>query len=185
MNTDAQTFRTGGPPPLPPSPRSQTRLALAILVVIPTAILIALILAAAVLLARSDPMESARAEVLQTSQRFAVLLTTYNADTLAAQREDVLELAAGRFRTEYTTLTGADFLAALQERQADSKGRVLKIAITSLEGDDAEALALVEVTTKNKDLPTPRVEQNLIELSLVRSGGGWRIAAVSIIGTIG
>ena len=181
MNTDAETFipPVEAPPsrrrfPLPRSPQT-----LAII------ILIALVLAEAVLLVRGDPNEDARTEVLQTSQRFAVLLTTYNADTLATQRAEILRLAAGRFRTEYTTLTGADFLAALKERQADSKGRVVKIAITSLEGDDAEALALVEVTTKNKDLPTPRVEQNLIELSLVRSGGGWRIAAVSIIGTIG
>lgn len=181
MNTDAETFvpPVEAPParrrlPLPRSPKT-----LAIV------ILIALVLAEAVLLVRSDPGEGARAEVLQTSQRFLVLLTTYNSDTLMSQREEVLRLAAGRFRTEYTTLTGPDFLSALRERQADSKGRVVKIAITSIEGDDAEALALVEVTTKNKDLPTPRVEQNLIELSLVHGGSGWRIDAVSIVGTIG
>jgi hypothetical protein len=181
MNTDAETYVP--PVEAPPSrrrlglPRSPKTLAIVIL--------IALVLAEAVLLVRGDPKEGARADVLQTSQRFAVLLTTYNADTLATQRAEILRLAAGRFRTEYTTLTGADFLAALRERQADSKGRVVKIAITSLEGDDAVALAVVEVTTTNKDRTTPGVEQNVIELSLVRGGGGWRIDAVSILGTIG
>jgi hypothetical protein len=169
MNTDAETYVP--PVEAPPSrrrlglPRSPKTLAIVIL--------IALVLAEAVLLVRGDPKEGARADVLQTSQRFAVLLTTYNADTLATQRAEILPL------------TGADFLAALRERQADSKGRVVKIAITSLEGDDAVALAVVEVTTTNKDRTTPGVEQNVIELSLVRGGGGWRIDAVSILGTIG
>lgn len=146
-------------------------------------ILIALVLAEAVLLVRSGSDEG-RAEVLQTSQRFLVLLTTYNSETLTKQRQEVLALAAGRFRSEYSGLTGTDFLKALRDRQADSAGRVVHIAVTSVEGSDAKALALVEVTTKNKDLPTPRVEQNLIELSLVKTGSGWRIDAVSILGTI-
>jgi hypothetical protein len=125
-----------------------------------------------------------RTEVFQSSQRFLVLLTTYNGATLNEQRDEVLGMAVGKFREDYSTLTDAAFLKALQDRQADSKGRVLKLAVTSLEGDNAEAFALVEVTTKNKDLPTPRVENNLIELSLVRASGGWRIAAVTILGTV-
>ena len=158
-----------------PLPRSPQTLAIVIL--------IALVLAEAVLLVRKDS-DAARTEAFQTSQRFLVLLTTYNADTLTSQREQVLALAVGKFRTDYSTLTDAAFLKALQDRQADSKGRVLKLAVTSLEGDNAEALALVEVSTKNKDLPNPRVENNLIELALVRTGDGWRIDAVSILGTI-
>ncbi|MGH2785995.1 MAG: hypothetical protein ACRDJ1_12090 [Actinomycetota bacterium] len=146
-------------------------------------ILIALVLAEAVLLVRKDA-DAGRTDVFQTSQRFLVLLTTYNAGTLTEQREQVLSLAVGKFREDYSTLTDAAFLKALQDREADSKGRVLKLAVTSLEGSNAEALALVEVTTKNKDLPTPRVEQNLIELTLVKSGGGWRIDAVSILGAV-
>lgn len=146
-------------------------------------ILIALVLAEAILLVRKDA-DGGRTEVHQTSQRFLVLLTTYNASTLNDQRDQVLAMAVGKFRDDYSTLTDDAFLKALQDRQADSKGRVLKLAVTSLEGDDAEALALVEVSTKNKDLPNPRVENNVIELSLVRTGNGWRIDAVSILGTV-
>ncbi|HJR19688.1 MAG TPA: hypothetical protein VJ922_08220 [Actinomycetota bacterium] len=146
-------------------------------------ILIALVLAEAILLVRSDD-DGGRTQVFQASQRFLVLLTTYNATTLNEQRDRVLAMAVGKFRDDYSTLTDAEFLKALTDRQADSKGRVLKLAVTSLEGDDAEAFALVEVTTKNKDLPNPRVENNVIELSLVRSSGGWRIDAVTILGAL-
>lgn len=180
METDAEIVlpQVEAPPARRRLPLPRTPSTLAIV------ILIALVLAEGVLLIRGDAKDDVRSEVLQTSQRFVVALTTYNSNTLESQRAAVLALAAGKFRKEYTDLTGADFLAALRERQADSKGKVLQIAVTSVEGDDAEALALVEVTTTNKDLTTPRVEQNLIELSLVRSGGGWRIDAVSILGTL-
>lgn len=146
-------------------------------------ILVVIAIATNVLQARWNS-DDGRTEIFQTSQRFLVLLTTYNATTLNEQREQVLAMAVGKFRDDYSTLTDAAFLKALQDRQADSRGRVVKLAVTSIEGDNAEAFALVEVTTKNKDLPTPRIEENAIELSLVKTGGGWRIDAVSILGRL-
>ena len=45
-------------------------------------------------------------------------------------------------------------------------------------------LALVRVTTSNKDLKAPRVDTNLLELALVKTASGWRIDAVTILGTL-
>jgi Mce-associated membrane protein len=147
-------------------------------------LLVAAVLVESVLLFRTGSGERARTEAFDTSRRFLVRLTTYNSSTLDAQRREVLELATGRFRTEYTQLTGPDFIAALRDRQADSKGTVSRLAVTSLEGDNASVLAIVEVSVTNKDLPAPNVERNVIELSLVRTGSGWRVDAVSILGTL-
>jgi Mce-associated membrane protein len=147
-------------------------------------LLVAAVLVESVLLFRGGSDERARTEAFDTSRRFLVRLTTYNSSTLDAQRREVLALATGRFRTEYTQLTGPDFIAALRDRQADSKGTVSRLAVTSLEGDNAGVLAVVEVSVTNKDLSAPNVERNVIELSLVRTGSGWRIDAVSILGTL-
>lgn len=146
-------------------------------------ILIALVLAEAILLVRKDD-DGGRTEVFQTSQRFIVLLTTFSATTLNEQREQVLAMAAGEFRDNYSELTDADFLRALRDNQAESKGRIQRLAVTSIEDDDAKALAVVEITTNNKNVPTPRVENQVMELTLVRSSKGWRIDAVAILGTI-
>ncbi len=64
------------------------------------------------------------------------------------------------------------------------RARVVRAGVSSVQGDTATALVVVEVTTTNKDLKAPRVEQNLIELSLVRTSGGWRIDAVTTLGTL-
>ena len=148
------------------------------------AILIAAILAESVLLLRINNPEDKRNDVLNVSRRFLVLLTTYNASTLAQQRRDVLALATGRFKTEFNDLTGDAFAKALTETKADSRGHIQSVAVVSVSGDNASVLALVDVTVTNKDLKTPRTEHNVIELSLVHTSSGWRIDAVTVDGKI-
>jgi Mce-associated membrane protein len=147
-------------------------------------LLLAAVVAESVLLFRGSAAERARSEVRDLASRFLAALTTYNTETLAAQRERVLAMATGRFRSDYDQLTGQAFLSALRERQADSRGRVLRVAVTAVGEETAQALGLVEVSITNKDLPAPRVERNLIELSLVRTTRGWRVDAVSVLGVL-
>lgn len=166
----------------PEPPSGQRRLPTARTAVI--AVLVVAVVVESILLFRSGSDERARNEVFDISRRFLSTLTTYNTSTIDGQRERILALATGRFRTEYTQLTGPEFVAALRERQADSKGTVSRLAVTSMEGDNAEVMAVVEVSVTNKDLPAPNVERNVIDLSLVRTGSGWRVDAVSILGSL-
>ena len=148
------------------------------------AILIAALLAESVLVFRGNSTEREQNDVLDVSRRFVALLTTYNADTIARQRTQVLSLATGKFRQQYDELTGAAFVTTLTERKAESKGAVVRIAVADVEGDTATILAVVRVTTSNKDLKAPRVDTNLLEVSLVETSSGWRIDNVTILGTL-
>ncbi len=148
------------------------------------AILVAALLAESVIVFRGSGTEQARDDVLDVSRRFVSLLTTYNAATIEGQRSQVLALATGKFRGEYQQLTGSGFLATLRERQADSRGKVVRIAVTQVKDETATVLALVQVSTTNKDTKTPRVDDNLLELSLVETSGGWKIDAVTILGAV-
>jgi hypothetical protein len=147
-------------------------------------ILVAAVLAESVLLFRGNTDVRARNEVVQTSTRFLALLTTYNSATLDAQRREVLALATGKFRGEYQQLTGSSFLSALKDRQANSTGHVVRASVESVGSDTATTLCLVQVTVTNRDIKTPRAEQDLIELSLVKTSAGWRIDAVTILGQL-
>lgn len=153
-------------------------------VMILIAILVAAVLAESVLIFRSNDTDRVRNEVLDTSRRFVTLLSTFNPTTIERNRSQVVSLAAGEFKRRYQEVTSPSFVATLRERQADQKGSVLRIAVADVEGDNATVLALVQVTTTNKDLKTPRVEDNLFELSLVKTSSGWRIDGVSILGIL-
>lgn len=148
------------------------------------AILVAAVLAESVLVFRDSGSDRARDEVLEVSRRFAVLLTTYNSNTIERQRTQVLGLATGKFRGEYQQLTGDSFITTLKERQADSRGTVTRIAVSQVRDETATVLALVQVTTTNKDAKTPRVDDNVLEISLVETSGGWKIDSVTILGTL-
>jgi Mce-associated membrane protein len=148
------------------------------------AILVAAVLAQSVLIFRGNDSDRVRDEVRDTAGRFVAILTTYNSNTLESQRTRVLALATGQFRRQYAELTGASFLAALRETQADAKGTADRLAVLDVNGDDATVLAVVRITTTNKDLKTPRVDSQLLEVSLVRTTGGWKVDAVQILGKL-
>ncbi len=182
MDEEAVTATEQPPVPVDAIPRRSRRAPSVATIVI--AILIALVGAEAVLLFRGNADERARTDVFQTSSGFLSALTTYNASSLAAQRARVLSLATGKFRGDYNQLTGSGFLSTLQQTQADQKGTVVRVAVVSVQGDTATVLAVVRTTTTNKTLKAPRVEQNVIELSLVHTSSGWKIDSVNILGAL-
>lgn len=183
MDEDIATApdQLGSPPVPPPAGPSPRRFAPVLILV---GILVAALLAESVLVFRTSRGDRARDDVLVTARRFVALLTTYNAATIAAQRRDVLALATGNFRGQFEQLISPSFIATLKERQADSRGTAVRIAVSQVRDDTATVIALVQVTTKNKDVKTPRVENNLLELSLVETSNGWKIDAVTILGTV-
>ena len=148
------------------------------------AILLALTLAESVLLFRGNNGDRSRTEVLSASTNFLTALTTYNSSSIERQRRQVLSLAAGKFRQQYEQVTSAAFLKTLSDTKADQRGQVIRAAVSSVQDDSASVLALIRTTTTNKDLKAPRIEQSVIELSLVHTKGGWKIDNVTIVGTL-
>jgi hypothetical protein len=147
-------------------------------------LLVIAVLVESVFLFRGNAGERNRTAVLDTARRFVVHLTTYEATTLEPWRRDVLALASGKFRDEYDQLTGAEFQKTVRDRQAVSAGTVIRIAIAGVGEDSATVIALVDVSTSNKDLTTPRVERNVIELSMVETSAGWRIVDANVLGIL-
>jgi len=155
------------------------------LVAVAIALLIAAVLAESFLLFKGDSAERTRTDVLAVARPFLVVLTTYNSSTLDEQRRRVLAASTGKFTRDYDTqLTGSGILATLREREADSRGSIVRSAVTSVEGDSATVLAVMRVAVTNKDIKTPRVENPVLELSLVHTTSGWKIDSVTLVGNL-
>jgi hypothetical protein len=147
-------------------------------------ILVALVLAEAVLLFRGNGEERARIDAAQTSSRLLSALTNYNSSTITRQRTQVLALATGKFRQDYEQVTSPSLFETLRTTQAELKGTILRVAVSSVDGDTATVLAIVRTSTTNKDLKSPRVEVNVFELSLVHTRNGWKIDNTQILGVL-
>lgn len=152
------------------------------------AIAIAIVLigvaSASVFLFRSNAPEHDRNDALSLSRRFVTSLTTYNESSLASQRTDVLSMSAGTFRSDFDRLTGSAFADALHQTQASSQGKIFTLAVSSVSADRATVLGIVDVTVSNKDLKTPRVDRQVIQISLVRAKSGWKVDGVTVLGKL-
>jgi hypothetical protein len=148
-------------------------------------VVIMALLAVSVFLFRSNAPEHDRSDVLALSRRFVVALTTYDAATLPNQRERVLGMATGGFRSDYDRLaSNPAFSSAVNTAKASSQGKIVTLAVSSLSGDNATVLGVVDVIVSNKDLTTPRVTRRVIQLMFVNTSSGWKVDTVTLLGTL-
>jgi hypothetical protein len=148
-------------------------------------VLIVGFLAESVFLFRSHAPEHDRTDVLALSRRFVVALTTYEASTLPGQRATVLSMSSGQFRSDFDRLTSNPaFASALTTARASSTGKIVNLAVASVTGDNATVLGVVDVTVTNKDLKAPRIDRQVIQMTLVHTSSGWKVDSVTVLGKL-
>jgi len=148
-------------------------------------VLIVGFLAESVFLFRSHAPEHDRTDVLALSRRFVVALTTYDASTLPGQRTTVLSMSSGQFRSDFERLTSNPaFASALTTARASSSGKIVNLAVASVTGDGATVLGVVDVTVTNKDLKAPRIDRQVIQMTLVHTSSGWKVDSVTVLGKL-
>lgn len=176
------------PPPRAPTPsllqEKPTEFPVGAWIAIGIAIILIGLLAVSVFFFRSNAPEHDRNDALGLSRRFVISLTTYNESSLASQRTTVLSMSTGTFRSDFDRLTGASFADALHQTQASSQGKIVTLAVSSVSSDNATVLGIVDVTVSNKDLKTPRVDRQVIQVGLVRTSSGWKVDAVTVLGRL-
>jgi len=168
-------------PPSPAPPSITNRIKPSWLAI---AILIAAVLAESVLLFRINRPEHQREEILTVSRKLVTLLTNYDGSTVASQRPQVLALATGAFLQDYQKRTGGNFNKTVIDSKTISKGTIRVIGITSLKGNNAAVVAVVDHTFSNVNQKTPRFEPTVISLSLVHTTGGWRVDDFGVLGVL-
>lgn len=142
-------------------------------------------LAESVFLFRSHSPEHDRTDVLALSRRFVTALTTYDASTLPGQRATVLSMSSGQFRSDFDRLTSNPaFSSALRTANATSSGKIVNLAVASVSGDNATILGVVDVTVLNKDLKAPRIDRQVIQMTLVHTSSGWKVDSVTVLGKL-
>ena len=177
-------------PPPPPTPAPtllrETRSAFPVgaWIAMGIATILIAVLAVSVFVFRSNAPEHDRSDALALARRFVTSLTTYNETSLADQRAAVLSMSTGTFRADFDRLTGSAFADALHQTQASSSGAIVNLAVSSLSKDSATVLGIIDVTVSNKDLKTPRVDRQVVQIGLVRTSGGWKVDAVTVLGKI-
>jgi hypothetical protein len=158
----------------------------AVAVLLPwTVAVLALALAAALFLQlrSAGTTENELAAVEETVGRFALDLTSWDAsDGMGGTREALRGAASERFATEVDELFGGtDDLAELEEIGARSEAEVEDVLVSSIEGDEAEALAVVVQRVSTDVTDGEEVSLRYARLGLVEEDGDWRVDRVELV----
>lgn len=116
---------------------------------------------------------SARQDVRAATERFATSINTYDVADLDPYVEKVTPLLTDDLAEQFE-LSTQDLLSRFAETKIVSKGKVEQVAIDSIDGDSAEALAAITVTTEPESVQygQPRLRWRV---SLVRDGDTWLV----------
>lgn len=116
---------------------------------------------------------SQRQDVRAATERFAAGINTYDVTDLDPYVERMTPLMTEDLAEQFEVST-QDLLARFAEAEIVTKGTVDQVAIDSIDGDSAEALAAVTVTTEPENVAygKPRLRWRV---SLVREDGEWLV----------
>ena len=131
---------------------------------------------AAVLSAQREDVERVSAEVIS-------LLTNYDATNIDQVAARMLEVSTGNFRKDYEATFASGLGGALEEVEASTRGQILSGPDISFRtASEAVAVARVSETIQNKQVPTGRSFEYLIEITLIDTvDGGWKADRVEIL----
>ncbi|KHL16335.1 Mce-associated membrane protein [Mumia flava] len=121
-----------------------------------------------------------QSDVRSAAERFASAVNTYDVTDLDPYVERVTPLLTDELAEQFEAST-RDLLSAFAETKVKAQGEVRQVGIESLDGDSAEVLAAIDVTTTpaNVQYGQPRLRWRI---SLVLTDGEWLVDTFEQVG---
>jgi Mce-associated membrane protein len=108
--------------------------------------------------------------------RFAHDLLTFDYRTVESDLNRLQSHSTGNFVKQLKEVRGSkQVIDALKNQQASSTGTVRGASVESVHGDTATVRVFLARTVRNKGLKEPRTTLENVELTLVRTSGGWKV----------
>lgn len=125
--------------------------------------------------------DRAATEVRDAARRFLSVLTNFSAQTIEEDIEEIRAFAEGRFANEVQVTFSEERVAAIQENEVVSTGRVRSVFVQTLEGSTATVFGVVNETIVNASLTAPRADVLRVELEMIETPEGWKVSSVQIL----
>jgi Mce-associated membrane protein len=136
-------------------------------------------LAGYLLLTRNDA-EDARQAALAAARQYAVDLTTYDFASIDADFQRFARHGTTAFRASYANTIAAS-KPGIVKAQTRSLGTVVGAGVESYAEGKTIVLLAVDQELRSAARPGATVEHSRIRLTLVRSGDGWLVSAVTVL----
>lgn len=125
--------------------------------------------------------EARREEVAGVARSFLVALTNFSADTIEDDVAEIRAFATGEFADEVEETFSDDRIQAIRDSAAESVGEVRSVFVQKLEGATASVFGVVDEEITNESTAIPRNETLRVEVGLIRTTEGWKVATVEVL----
>ena len=110
----------------------------------------------------------------------AQVIFSYDYRTFDAGVAKAKPYLTGDFAKEYAQTT-ASLKATAQQEQAVVQAQVSAASVVESTGDHVELLVYLNQYRRNTNITGEKVDQNRVVLTLVQTGGAWKVSAASAI----
>jgi hypothetical protein len=114
-------------------------------------------------------------------REFAIALTNFDAGTIDADFDRIVDFATGDFAEEADRFYDEEIRSQLREAQATSRSEIRDIYVQSFSGDTGVVFFTADQTVANNLSPQPITDTLRVELGMVRVDGAWKVRTVEVL----
>lgn len=131
--------------------------------------------------ATEDGVTPAAVEMRDAARSFAVALTNFDAATIDADFDRIVEFATGDFATEADRFYDDEIRTQLREARATSRSEVRDLYVQRFDGASGSVFVVVDQTIANDLSPRPVTDVLRIDLGLRLVEGEWLVSSVDVL----
>jgi len=125
---------------------------------------------------RADQRSADSRAAMSAATAAAQVIFSYDYRTFDAGVAKAKPYLTGDFAKEYAQTT-ASLKATAQQEQAVVQAQVSAASVVESTGDHVELLVYLNQYRRNTNITGEKVDQNRVVLTLVRTGGAWKVSA--------
>ncbi|NYH91869.1 hypothetical protein [Actinopolymorpha rutila] len=125
--------------------------------------------------------DRSRAQALHAARQLVADFTTVDYRKFDRQSGDVLNLASGDFRSQYSH-AAKQLRTLVTQNRTVSRGQILEAGIASFDQDSARVLVVADAQVKHVGADKPELRTYRLQLDLSREKAGWRVVELQFVG---
>jgi hypothetical protein len=120
-------------------------------------------------------------EMRTAGREFAIALTNFDAATIDADFDRIVDSATGDFAEEADRFYDEDIRTQLRDAQATSRSEIRDIYVQSFAGDSGRIFFVADQTVANNLSPQPITDVLRVELGMALVDGEWKVRTVVVL----
>ncbi len=123
----------------------------------------------------------AAAQALAAAEKYAVMLTSVDSDTLDKHVAEVLDGSTGEFNDNYAKTASGQHSRHVVNNKVKTHGKVVESAVKSAAANKVQVLLMVDQSVSSLATPEPQIDRSRIKMTMQKIDGRWLASKVELL----